>query len=108
MLYSRVVALGLLSVTLSWAQVERAAAPIGFTNFELSKTPTIACPGSSLCYNGAAEPAIRADGFGNFYSSSENGLTAGTLAWRSQDGGRHYTNLVSPNSLSSATDSTRK
>lgn len=78
---------------------------ITFKNFELSKTPTTVCPGSSLCYNGAAEPAIRADAAGNFYASSENGLTAGTLAWRSTDGGKHFTALVSPNSLSSATDS---
>jgi hypothetical protein len=105
MLVLRTAVFGLLAVTFSWAQTKKDTTPIGFINFELSKTPTTACPGSSLCYNGAAEPAIRADGFGNFFSSSENGLTAGTLAWRSQDGGRHYTNLVSPNSLSSATDS---
>ncbi len=86
-----------------------AAAPLfaqTFTNFELSKIPTTVCPGSSTCYNGAAEPAIRADSDGNFYGSSENGLGAGTLAWRSMDGGLHYTALVSPNSLSQATDST--
>ena len=76
-----------------------------FTNFELSKIPTTVCPGSPSCYNGAAEPAIRADSAGNFYGSSENGLGAGTLAWRSQDGGLHYIALVSPNSLSQATDS---
>jgi hypothetical protein len=86
-----------------------AAAPLfaqTFTNFELSKIPTTACPGSPSCYNGAAEPAIRADSAGSFYGSSENGLGSGTLAWRSLDGGLHYTALVSPNSLSQATDST--
>lgn len=79
---------------------------IKFTNFELSGTVTTVCPASSLCYNSAAEPAIRADPAGNFYASSENGLTSGTLAWRSTNGGLNYTALVSPNSLSHATDST--
>lgn len=80
--------------------------PITFTNFELSATPTTSCPVSTICYNNAAEPAIRADRFGNFYGSSENGLTAGTLAWRSTDSGRHFTALTSPNSASHATDNT--
>jgi hypothetical protein len=103
----RIAIFGVLAVTFSWAQVKGNNSPsIAFTNFELSEIPTTSCPGSTLCYNGAAEPAIRADGFGNFFSSSENGLTSGTLAWRSPDGGKHYTDLVSPNSLSSATDST--
>ena len=54
------------------------------------------------CTNGAAEPQIRADATGTFYVSSELGLSAGTLAWASTDGGLHYTALTSPNQLSQA------
>ncbi len=68
-----------------------------FVNFGLAQTPGVACPGSSKCSNVAAEPAIRADASGAFFSSSENGLGSGTEAWRSLDGGRHYTALASPN-----------
>src|SRR2546425_9761320 len=44
----------------------------------------------------------RADATGTFYVSSELGLSAGTLAWKSTDGGLHYTALESPNQLSQA------
>jgi len=77
-----------------------------FRNFELSSTPTTTCPTSPLCYNNAAEPAIRSDPAGNFFSSSEDGLGAGTLAWRSLDGGLNYTALNSPNGVSQATNNT--
>ena len=71
----------------------------------LAGTAGITCPNSNgNCYNNAAEPAIRADGAGNFYGSSENGLTGGTDAWRSTDGGLHYLTLVSPNSASAASN----
>src|SRR5438046_3480207 len=73
-----------------------------FENFELGATPGTVCPGSSGCTNGAAEPMIRADATGTFYVSSELGLSAGTLAWKSTDGGLHYTALASPNQLSQA------
>jgi len=78
------------------------AAPFTFVNFELGATPGTVCPDSSACTNGAAEPAIRADATGTFYVSSELGLSAGTLAWTSTDGGLHYTALTSPNQLSRA------
>lgn len=55
------------------------------------------CPGSSACWNLAAEPQIRADNAGRFYASSENGLGGGTEAWASTDGGRHFLTLPSPN-----------
>jgi len=45
---------------------------------------------------------IRADATGTFYVSSELGVGSGTLAWRSTDGGLHYTALDSPNQLSQA------
>src|SRR3989442_814122 len=76
--------------------------PFTFENFELGAAPGTLCPGPSGCTNGAAEPAIRADATGTFYVSSELGLSAGTLAWKSTDGGLHYTALESPNQLSQA------
>jgi hypothetical protein len=80
----------------------------GFVNFEGAGTPLappgVTCPGSSQCKNWAAEPAIRADNSGTFYASSENGLGGGTDAWKSTDGGRHYTQLVCPNCGSASND----
>ncbi len=73
-----------------------------FVNFELGAAPGTLCPGSSGCTNGAAEPMIRADATGTFYVSSELGVGSGTLAWRSTDGGLHYTALDSPNQISQA------
>ena len=71
-----------------------------FVNFELGAAPGTVCPGSPGCVNGAAEPAIRADATGTFYVSSELGLGSGTYAWKSTDGGVHYTALESPNQVS--------
>src|SRR5256885_1721533 len=76
--------------------------PFTFENFELGAATGTVCPGSSACTNGAAEPAIRADNTGTFYVSSELGLSSGTLAWKSTDGGLHYTALTSPNQISQA------
>src|SRR5207248_4936127 len=73
-----------------------------FENFELGAAPGTVCPGSTGCTNGAAEPMIRADATGTFYVSSELGLSSGTLAWKSTDGGLHYTALQSPNQISQA------
>jgi len=79
-----------------------AASKATFTNFELGDLSAEVCPSTtSPCQNGAAEPAIRADKFGNFFGASENGLTSGTEAWKSVDGGRHYIHLPSPNIVSS-------
>jgi hypothetical protein len=80
-----------------------------FTTFSLAGTPPqsvgTTCPGAgSACTNGASEPAIRAGADGTFYASSENGLTSGTLAWRSTDGGRHYATLAGPNDASQTQD----
>src|SRR5919204_3572815 len=87
------------------ATLAATAAPGGtaFANFSLGPAG-VTCPGSDACANGAAEPAIRADGAGTFYGASENGLGGGTLAWRSTDGGRHYTGLASPNQVSGNND----
>src|SRR5438034_2669862 len=79
-----------------------SAGPFTFENFELGAAPGTVCPGPLGCTNGAAEPAIRADATGTFYVSSELGLSAGTLAWKSTDGGLHYTALESPNQISQA------
>lgn len=78
----------------------RLTGPLAFTTFELGATPGTVCPGAMGCTNGAAEPAIRADATGTFYAASELGLGAGTLAWKSNDGGLHYTALTSPDQIS--------
>jgi hypothetical protein len=89
-----------LSATLGAA----GAAAAAFTTFNLAGTPPrpagTVCPGASTCTNGAAEPAIRATPDGKFFASSESSLGAGTLAWRSTDGGSHYTSLLSANDVS--------
>jgi hypothetical protein len=73
----------------------------GFVNYQLGGLPSEYCPDpNSPCQNIAAEPAIRADQFGNFYGSSENGIGLGTEAWKSIDGGLHYVHLPSPNEIS--------
>ena len=59
--------------------------------------------GSTRTFNSAAEPAIRSDPSGSFYIASENGLGAGTDAWKSVDGGSTYFSLVQPDALSSGT-----
>ena len=74
--------------------------PAAFTTFQLGAAPGTVCPGAAGCVNGAAEPAIRADALGTFYVSSELGLGAGTLAWKSIDAGLHYAALTSPDQIS--------
>ena len=113
----RLIALGCV-LLLAACNTERPSAPLpdggvhaarsggggsfAFVNFALGAAPGTVCPGSSGCTNGAAEPMIRADASGTFYVSSELGVGSGTLAWRSTDGGLHYTALTSPNQLSQA------
>jgi hypothetical protein len=87
-----------------------ASASSGFTfkNFEISSVAGTTCPNTttpSHCTNGAAEPAIRANGEGRFYASSENGLGAGTDAWHSTASGLSYTTLPSPDAGSSSNNS---
>lgn len=105
------VGVALVALALGGAVVATPT-PNTFANFSLAATPPnpagTACPGSSLCYNGAAEPAIRATPDGTFYASSENGLGGGTLAWRSGDNGLHYASLPSPNDASVGGTSTGK
>lgn len=97
-----------LGAALSLALVTGATAASskggGFVNYSLADTTGTTYPGSQSCSNIAAEPAIRADGAGRFFGSSENGLGGGTVAFRSTDNGLHYTTLVSPNSVSQAND----
>src|SRR5438309_6195970 len=83
------------------------ATGFAFSTFELSSTPGVVCPQKTgkSCTNTAAEPAIRADLSGNFDASSENGLGAGTDAWRGSTDGLHYTALQSPNAVSSSNTS---
>ena len=103
-----VIPLLLASALMLFSASNVGAAGFAFTNFELGDfnppgAPGTVCPQSTenqACTNYAAEPAIRADKAGNFYASSEHGLGGGTDAWKSSDGGRHYTTLVSPNAVS--------
>src|SRR4029079_17636787 len=80
-----------------------------FTDYTLAATPPnpagTTCPGSSLCYNAAAEPAISVSPTGRFYGSSENGVGGGTLAWTSSDNGLHFSSTPSPNDVSTGSDS---
>ena len=90
---------------LACAMVATASTTVGnFVNFSLGETAGASCPGGSDCTNIASEPAIRADGAGRFFGSSENGLGGGTVAFRSTDGGLRYKTLASPNQVSSAND----
>ena len=91
--------------------------PATFTNYELAgnqftadHSNGVSCPNtatveSQKCYSTQAEPAIRADRSGNFYGSSESvfivigGQTGGTYAWKSIDGGSHFTTLSLPNTV---------
>ena len=113
----RRVVRGCLGFTVSVALVASVASPaLGakapkneFTTYSLAGTPPqpagTTCPGAGpACANGAAEPGIRAAADGSIYASSENGLGAGTLAWKSTDGGRHFRSLLSPNNLSQTED----
>src|SRR2546426_10135592 len=88
--------------------------PATFTNYEVAGNPFIAggsvgvtCPNPSrTCQNTEGEPAIRADRAGNFYGSSENvfcvigGQCGGTFAYKSTDGGQHFSTPPFPYSVS--------
>src|SRR6476619_6942499 len=104
--------LGLLAVVLVVAGGASGANPApsaAFTDFTVSATPPnpagTVCPGSALCSNGAAEPAIAVSPSGRFFASSENGLGGGTMAWTSADNGLHYSSTPSPNDVSTGSDS---
>jgi hypothetical protein len=96
-----------LLLALAFTLAAAAAPPSksgSFVNYSLAETTGTTCPGSSACWNFASEPAVRADGAGRFFGTSENGLGGGTVAFRSTDNGLHYTTLVSPNGVSSSND----
>ncbi len=97
-------AAALLVATSSLAPQALASKSPSFTNYQLGAVSIgEICPNTtSPCTNPAAEPQIRADGAGNFYASSENGLGGGTDAWRSGDGGQHYEYVGMPNAGSSS------
>src|SRR5439155_2418803 len=85
-----------------------------FSNYELAGNPFTTgasvgttCPNTlRTCMNTEGEPQIRAAPDGSFYGSSENvfcvigGLCGGTFAYKSTDGGNHFTTLPLPNSVS--------
>ena len=100
------VALGGLAII---TPVSGAATTTASSNLELAASPPhpvgTVCPSTqtpSPCDNYASEPAIRADRSGVFYGSSEDGLGGGTDAWKSTDGGLHYSSLSRPDGGSQA------
>lgn len=101
-----VVVSTLLTFSTASVGASSSATTLSFKNFEIASVPGTTCPGEggSQCTNGAAEPAIRGSKDGHFYASSENGLGAGTDAWRSDNGGLSYVALPSPNKASQAQD----
>jgi len=100
---------GLAAVLVVAGGASGARPDSAFTDFTASATPPnpagTVCPGSTSCYNGAAEPAIAVSPTGRFFASSENGLGGGTLAWTSADNGLHYSSTPSPNDVSTGSDS---
>src|SRR6058998_2204530 len=88
-----------------------------FSNYELAGNPFTTgasvgttCPNTlRTCMNTEGEPSIRAAPDGSFYGSSENvfcvlgGQCGGTFAWKSTDGGQHFTTLPLPDSISNGT-----
>jgi hypothetical protein len=103
--FAGVVLVGVLLLVGSASAHKNKPVKTHFVNFGLAQTPGTSCPGAKNCSNVASEPAIRADAAGAFFTSSENSLGNGTDAWRSLDGGRHYTALDSPNQGSSSNSS---
>ena len=93
-----------LTVALTASAASPKSSGGSFTNYSLAETTGITCPGNAGCSNVAAEPAIRADGAGRFFGTSENSLLNGTVAFRSTDNGLHYTTLASPDSVSATSD----
>src|SRR2546428_2038847 len=123
----KVLALILLLAVLPLALGAQPAAGspgFSFPTFDLGRfdVPGVACTGSATtCFNVNGEPQIRADPAGNFYATSEylprvqecsNGLDlanpqcGGTGAWKSSDKGLHYVTLPSPNSVTTACNTT--
>src|SRR5207249_4059977 len=83
------------------AATVRAARPSGLPSHVAISDVARAQQGGAELAPTPQEPRT-ADNTGTFYVSSELGLSAGTLAWKSTDGGLHYTALESPNQLSQA------
>jgi len=104
MLLLAAVAAAALTVALAASAAPPPPKGGSFTNYSLAEATGITCPGNAGCSNVAAEPAIRADGAGRFFGTSENSLLSGTVAFRSTDNGLHYTTLTSPDSLSATSD----
>lgn len=95
----------LVAVSLLVSTAFKAKAPTAFTTFTISDQPGVTCPNNAneaACSNLTLEPQIRYDKAGNLYASAEHGTGGGTSAFKSTDGGLHYTTLPSPNGVSAA------
>jgi hypothetical protein len=79
---------------------------LGVTCANAANTPPNNLRDPAKCISTQGEPAIRADRAGNFYGSSESIFCVvptqcgGTYAWKSTDGGSHFTTLALPNTVS--------
>ena len=91
MLLLAAVAAAALTVALAASAAPPKGGGGSFTNYSLAETTGTTCPGDAGCSNVAAEPAIRADGAGRFFGTSENNLLSGTVAFRSTDNGASWT-----------------
>ncbi len=101
----RVPLVVLVALALLGSTAFKAKASTVFTTFTISDQPGVTCPNranESACSNLTLEPQIRYDRAGNLYASAEHGTGGGTSAFKSTDGGLHYTTLPSPNSVSAA------
>jgi hypothetical protein len=97
-----------------------AASPFTFTNYEVARSwdqsfAGVSCPNSGInCWNFNGEPNIATAPDGTIYITSENTAfnhpsecgniaasfvytCGGTGAWKSTDGGAHFTSLTAPN-----------
>src|SRR5438270_13371140 len=98
-----IVATAALAVSLAASASAPAKGGSGsFTNYSLAETTGTTCPGASACSNIAAEPAIRADGAGRFFGTSENSLGQRTVPFRSIAIGLYYSTFISPAIVSQA------
>ena len=117
MIRSRTVALAASVAAIPLALAGPAFASSGHAASTKTKTTTTTATfatgvlppppaGSTTTYNSAGEPQIRANADGTYFITSEDGLGAGTDAWRSTNGGSSYTALPQPNALSQASGAT--
>lgn len=118
------ISLGIVGALALVVPATATSPKISFSNYELSRSGNstfsgVTCPnGGTDCWNWNGEPNIATAPDGTVYASSENTafnhpsecqdpsggiisqtlyICGGTGAWKSTDGGSHFTSLTSPN-----------